>query len=321
MFLVIGTVTADLLVKSERAPNLSGEDGFRSSNLVFTDAPLTISMGGNGGNSAYVLAGLGAPTALAGAVGQDLLGDALVGWLAARGVNLDGLHRSAGHATSTSTIILTGAESQVVYHHLGSSAQAGDETIPASLLDATDVLLASSFPILPRYRAGGFARVLSRVKRRGGVTALDIGPAIGAPVTLDELRPLFPHLDYLIANSHELCALTGAARWENGAAELLQADVNFLVIKQGADGAALWSAREMLHAPAFPVTTDVSVGAGDAFNVGFLYALHRGRVDVDALLFANAVAALVIGNPQGILGAPTLAEVEALVGGKATQAA
>ena len=61
MFLVIGSVTADVLVQSDAPLPQLGDDGFRSSNLVFTDAPLTILLGGNGGNSAFVLAGLGAP--------------------------------------------------------------------------------------------------------------------------------------------------------------------------------------------------------------------------------------------------------------------
>lgn len=316
MFLVIGTVTADLLVKSESAPNLSGEDGFRSSNLLFTDAPLHISMGGNGGNAAFVLAGLGAPTALAGAVGQDLLGDALVGWLAQRGVNLDGLHRSASHATSTSTIILSGAENQVVYHHLGSSSHAGYETIPPALLDATDVLLACSLPILARMRAGGFAQALGRVKAQGGVTALDIGPAIGPPVTLDELRPLLADVDFLLANTHELCALTGADRWEDVAEALLDAGAAQVVIKQGAAGASLWSRAERLHVPAFAVEANVSVGAGDAFNVGFLHAIRQGWDGERALAFGNGVAALVVASPRGILDAPSLEEVEAFLAEK-----
>lgn len=313
MFLIIGTVTADLLVQTPTPLAALGGDGFRSSNLLFTDAPLTISMGGNGGNAAYVLAGLGAATALAGAVGHDLLGDALVGWLAGRGVNLDGLARSPTHATSTSTILLTGAENQVVYHHLGASSQAEYATIPRPLLDATQVLLASSFSILARLLAGGFAQALARVKNQGGITGLDIGPAIGPPVTLDEVRPLLADVDYLLANSHELLALTGRDSWPDAAEDVLAAGAKALVIKQGRDGSSLWCGEDRLHVPAFRVQTNVSVGAGDAFNVGFLYAIRQGWAAEEALGFGNGVAALVVANPKGILAAPSLADVKAFV--------
>jgi hypothetical protein len=45
MIVIIGTVTADSLLQSQRPMAALGGDGFRQSNLVFTDAPLTISMG------------------------------------------------------------------------------------------------------------------------------------------------------------------------------------------------------------------------------------------------------------------------------------
>ena len=312
MFLIIGTVTADLLVSGAMPLTSQGDDGFQSSNLVFSDVPLTICMGGNGGNSAYVLAGLGAPTALGGAVGQDLLGDALDGWLEAREVNLAGLTRSATHATSSSTIIMAGAGNQVVFHHLGATAQARVEEIPDAIFAAADTLLVSSFPIMPQLRAGGFARALARVHGAGGVTALDIGPAIGEPVTLSELAPLLPLVDYFIANTHEMASLTGASGG-SAAEQVLAAGARRVVIKQGADGAALWSRRERITVPAFPVVTHVTVGAGDSFNVGFLYGVRQGWPLEQALRFGSAVAALVVASPRGVLDAPTLAEVEAFL--------
>ncbi|MBI3957531.1 MAG: carbohydrate kinase family protein [Chloroflexi bacterium] len=313
MFVIIGTVTADLLVFSDALLAKLGGDGFRSSNLVFTEAPLTIALGGNGGISAYVLAGLGVPTALCGAVGQDLLGDALVNWLQVRRVNLAGLTRSARHATSTSTILVTDTANQVVFHHLGSSAHARYEEIPDGLLDGAEVLLATSFSILSQWRAGGFAQALARAHRSGGITALDVGPAIGPPVTLAELTPLLPAVDYLIGNSHELQSLTSADDWPGAAAQALAAGARQVVIKQGAEGAAVWTQTEKIHVPAFPVAANISVGAGDSFNVGFLHALGQGRSLEQALRFGNAVAALVVASPRGILDSPSLAQVEAFL--------
>jgi sugar/nucleoside kinase (ribokinase family) len=313
MFIVIGTVTADLLVLSDTPLVNLGGDGFRSSNLVFTEAPLTISMGGNGGNSAYVLAGLGAPTALCGAVGQDLLGDTLVHWLQARSVDLTGLTRSATHATSTSTIIMTGAANQVVFHHLGSTTQAQFEDMPDELFATAEALLVTSFPLMPKLRAGGFARALARVHAAGGLTALDVGPAIGQPVTLAELTPLLPTVDYLIANTHELISLTGADDWPSAAGQVLAAGARQVVIKQGEHGASAWTPTEQVHVPGFKVEANISVGAGDAFNVGLLYGLRQRWPPEQALRFGNAVAALVVASPGGVLNSPTLAQVDAFL--------
>ena len=60
---------------------------------------------------------------------------------------------------------------------------------------------------------------------------------------------------------------------------------------------------------AFPVTVTSTVGAGDAFNAGLLYQLRLGRPLEEAVRYGNAVAALVISSGQGILGCPTLDQV------------
>ena len=187
MNVIIGSVTADLLVQNKTVWADNDGDGFRQKNLVFTDTPATVSVGGNGGNSAYVLAGLGAPTALCGAVGQDALGDMLVNHLATRQVNLTGLTRIRSHATSTSTILMRDAANQTVLHHLGATAEAQFSAIPPSLLKKAESLLATSFPLMPRFRAGGFSAALAQVKAAGGITLLDIGPAIG-------VWPMYPGL-------------------------------------------------------------------------------------------------------------------------------
>jgi ribokinase len=310
MFVIIGTTTADLLVLSRESFSTGGDDGFSAGNVVFTDTPARVLLGGNGGNSAYVLAGLGVPTALCSAVGQDTLGDTLTEWLHARGVNLDGLARSDTHATSTSLILLTDAANQVVFHHVGATTQARFEDVPQSLLAATDVLLASSFPLMAAMRAGGFARALTTVHKAGGITALDIGPAIGKPVALEELVPLLPVTDYLIANTHELATLTGLDAWEDAATELLDAGAHCVVIKRGEDGASTRGGDTDVDVPAFAVHANLSVGAGDAFNVGFLYGAQQQWPAAQAIRFGNAVAALVVTGERGVLDAPTLEQVE-----------
>ncbi len=313
MFVVIGSVTADLLVVCHTPLRHLGGDGFRSSNLVFTEAPLTISMGGNGGNSAYVLAGLGAPTALCGAVGRDILGDSLVDLLQARGVNLDGLNRHAAYATSSSTIIMSDAANQVVFHHLGSTAQAAYDDMPGDLFDRAGALLISGFPLMSRLRAGGYALALARVHAAGGITALDVGPAIGDAVTLSEILPLLPFTDYLIANTHELQVLAGTSDWTAAARQVLAAGAARLVIKQGAAGASVWTESEQAQVPGFKVAANVSVGAGDSFNAGLLYGLRQGWQMQRVLRFANALAALVVSSPRGVLDSPSLAQVEAFL--------
>jgi sugar/nucleoside kinase (ribokinase family) len=310
MFVIIGTTTADLLILSQEPLANAGGEGFQTSNLVFTDTPLRFLMGGNGGNSAYVLAGLGVSTALCSSVGRDPLGDTLVGWLETRGVNLDGLTRSDTQGTSTSVILMTDAANQVVFHHLGATAHIRLEDMPDDLIAEADVLLATSFSLIPNMRTGGYYQAIARTHQAGGITALDIGPAIGDPVTLDEIIPLLPVTHYLIANSHEINELTGSNDWEVAAAQLLDAGARSLVIKRGEEGASLRGSSVDVDVPRFEVKANVLVGAGDAFNVGFLYGVQQELPLEQAVRFGNAVAALVVSGEQGVMDSPTLVQVE-----------
>jgi ribokinase len=310
MFVIIGTTTADLLVASRGPLDNPVADGFRASNVVFSDTPLGISMGGNGGNSAYVAAGLGLPTMLVSSVGNDPLGDLLAQWLEARGVDTATVSRSGKHATSTSVILLSDQANQVVVHHRGANAGIRLDSLTDKLIDEAAVLLATSFSLVPDMRSGGLTSALTRMDRAGGTTALDVGPAIGDPVTLDEIVPLLRFTRYLIGNSHELTQLTGSADWETAAAQLRAAGARNVVIKRGAAGASLRGNGADVDLPGFAVKAGIPVGAGDAFNVGFLCGVQRKLEPARAIRLGNAVAAMLISSGRGVMGSPNLAAVE-----------
>ncbi len=308
MFVVIGTTTLDLIVRGWPFETVLG-DGFQAGNLVFTEEPVQLLLGGNGGNSAYVLGKLGARVALCSAVGQDEAGEWLAHKLAAQAVDLTGLMRWPDLATSSSTILFRDAERQAVVHHSGASTAMQVTPEQRQLYAQADVLLIGSYPLFPEMRAGGFAESLRLTHDAGGLTAVDIGPAIGEPVKTAEIMPLLPLIDYLIANAHELRVCTGMADWETGAAALLERGCRHVVIKQGVHGAALRSKGCNFDIPAYPAATHIPVGAGDSFNAGFVYALWQNRGIEEALRFGSALAALVVGGRNGVLSAPALAEV------------
>jgi sugar/nucleoside kinase (ribokinase family) len=205
---------------------------------------------------------------------------------------------------------MSDAAHQMVFHHLGATAQFRFEDIPQSLPAGAEVLLASSFPIMPQMRVHGYAQALAITRQAAGITALDIGPAIGAPVTLAELAPLLPDVDYLIANQHELAVLTGTEDLDAAGQQILAAGAKFVVLKRGKAGASVFGAEIRIAVPGFQVPAKQSVGAGDSFNVGFLYGVQQGWPLEQALRFGNAVAALVVSSRRGVLDSPTLAAVE-----------
>jgi ribokinase len=315
MFVVIGTATVDLLVSGLRHMPDFGGDEFTVDNLAFCDRPLNLVVGGNGANSAYVLARLGAPVTLCSAVGRDPLGDIMLNWLVEAGVDTGSVLRSQRAATSTTTVIMDESLNRVSFHHPGAYLDLTPAQVPAHIFASASALLVTSYPIFSAWRPDGFGWALALAHQRGALTALDVGPAIGRPATLAELQPLLPDVDYLIANAHELAVLTGSADLETGMAQVLEAGARCLVVKQGDRGAQVRRPTDAaaVTVAGFDVDTRFTVGAGDSFNGALLLGLQRGWDPLQAVQFANATAALVVSTARGVLGCPTLAEVESLL--------
>jgi fructokinase/2-dehydro-3-deoxygluconokinase len=69
----------------------------------------------------------------------------------------------------------------------------------------------------------------------------------------------------------------------------------------------------VVRSPAFEVAAANIVGAGDAFNAGFIAAMVEGLGLEAALRWGNAVAARKVARPVGAPDLPTRSEVEALL--------
>ena len=108
-----------------------------------------------------------------------------------------------------------------------------------------------------------------------------------------------------------------------GMAAILEAGAHCVVIKRGADGAAVLqlqdgeaitrSTGEPTYLPGFSVEVQTTVGAGDSFNAGFLLAIQDGASPEQAARFANAVAATVVSTADRPLDALSRAAVSRLI--------
>ncbi len=107
------------------------------------------------------------------------------------------------------------------------------------------------------------------------------------------VEKLFPQIDYLIASTHFLPAVTGHADpfkvLENMAREY---HVGTPGMTLGRDGALVYQAGHFVYSPGFVVETVDTTGAGDVFHGAFAYALLAGWDITRALDFSNAMAAL-----------------------------
>ncbi|NQV05062.1 carbohydrate kinase family protein [bacterium] len=313
-FLVIGTTTVDLtLTGFERLPS-SDIDEFTEEGIALTDTPATMTLGGNGANSSFVLAGLGGDVSLCSVIGEDSLGDAAHRWLQDRGVGLEVLSRPSGTATSVTVIAMDDRMQRMALHHPGGAPAFGPADVPANALREATFVLLTSYHLLPRFRSEAAAETLATARRHGAVTSVDIGPAVPPVADLDELAVFLPEVSYLLANEHEMLHCSGQSDLEGAARAFFDSGAQALVVKRGRAGSTLITGDRRIDAATRPIEASSTVGAGDSFNAGFLFALGRGLAAEAALHYANAVAATVVGSLDGVMSSPESSTVEALLG-------
>jgi sugar/nucleoside kinase (ribokinase family) len=314
MLTVLGTTTVDIFIRGVDAMPEQGDGEFSNRSLVWLDRPVLATLGGNGANAAYALGALGVDVRLWSCIGVDPFGDMVRIWLKSRGVDTADLYVSDTAGTATTVVVTDAALRRNSFHYPGSVSEfaPGGRTFAGR---GGDWLLVTGYPLLQKWRGEGTRGLLGSAHSNGARTALDIGPMIGPPITAEELKLLLPTVDVLFCNEFELGEVAGM-EWVQGAQWALSAGAQMVVVKRGEQGAAIFSAGSTrIDIPCFPVKAVGTVGAGDSFDAGFLYAYDGGSSPEESARFANAVAALVVSAPRGILDAPDGDAVKAFLAG------
>ena len=117
--------------------------------------------------------------------------------------------------------------------------------------------------------------------------------------------------DVVLGSADEISSLAPASTVE-ASARALTSENRTVVARLGPEGALAASPAGVVAAPAFPTRVVDTVGAGDAFDAGFIAARVAGFGMEMAVRWGNAVAALKVGRP-GARGLPSRAEVEELL--------
>jgi sugar/nucleoside kinase (ribokinase family) len=125
--------------------------------------------------------------------------------------------------------------------------------------------------------------------------------------------------DVLFGNAEEeIMPLAGVDSIEAGA-QYLCGGKRIVVARQGNKGAWVITPQETFHVPAFQTQVVDTLGAGDAFDGGFIAACLAKAGVREAATWGNAVAALKIGR-AGARGLPSLEDLRQMLGGQPCRA-
>lgn len=124
------------------------------------------------------------------------------------------------------------------------------------------------------------------------------------------LVSLLPYADILLTSDEELETLKISEYFENKQELFQKHNLKELVIKRGHKSTLYYDGKENFEVEVFTVNPLDTVGAGDGFTCGYLYAMSQGYNSHDKIKFANAVGGMVtevIGDNEGL---PYLEQVE-----------
>lgn len=295
---VVGSINLDVVVSAGRLP-APGE--------TVLGGELQRHPGGKGANQAVAAARAGARVAMVGAVGDDAEGRGGLEALAAEGVDLDAVARTAA-ASGVAIIAVDPAGRNQIVVAPGANALLGpphvDRAFGHLAPGAGDVVLVSlEVPMDAVARAAVLAAECG--------ASLVVNPAPAAALPDAVLRGAI-----LTPNRTELTQLSGLDSATNGAERLLQAGARAVVVTLGEDGCLVCDGggmRELPHVRVDPVVD--TTGAGDTFSGVLAAWLASGARLAEAAGAANAAAALSVRAAGARTGMPRRPEIEAALTG------
>ncbi|MFC3996707.1 sugar kinase [Nocardiopsis sediminis] len=301
----------DLLAIGETMVMVTPRDGGR----LTAGADYALSPGGAESNVAALMAQLGHSTAWASAVGDDPLGDIVVGSLRGHGVDVGLVRRDPHRPTAVYFKDPAPSGTSVHYYRSGSAASAlGRDDLaewrsrPAAVVHVSGITAALSEQCRDLLRHIVFDRPL------GGLVSFDVNrrPALWGPDGgADELLALARRSDIVFVGRDEAEALWGTSDAES-VRDLIDAP-RYLVVKDADIEAVAFTPEGTVRAASRRVDVVDPVGAGDAFAAGWLSGLVDDRPESMRLRMGHYVASRVLMSPSDFAELPPAGRVAEIV--------
>jgi 2-dehydro-3-deoxygluconokinase len=279
-------------------------------------APLRRGYGGDVANVCVMAARTGATARLAGRVGDDALGRALLTFWQNEGVETGHVHVDPEAPTGIYVNERTrNGTHRFDYHRRGSAgSRLAPEDLPDAFFDGLGVLHTSgiSLAVAPAAAEAGVARA----RATGAAVSFAVNHRAALGGDPETVLAAALAADVVFVSTEEAASLLGTASPDQIPAALGN-PTGEVVVTAGDDGAVVALAGEATAVPAPRVEAVDAAGAGDALAGAYLAARLNG-LDPTAALCRGVVASALSCRSFGCaLSYPDAGEVEAAVAGPA----
>lgn len=250
------------------------------------------------------------PITVIGKVGNDENGRYIIGTLQKYGINTSNMCITSQNTTSFCDVMSVPSGERTFFLKKGANAEFCPEDINLDSLDCNIfhigyILLLDKFDEEDKTYGTNMARFLSEVQKRGIKTSIDLVSDNSGNYG-KKVIPVLKYCDYIIINEIECCGIWEInPRLENGKINVenirlamqkcIDAGVRDKVVVHCKEcGFVLNGKGKFTSIPSLKVPkSDIkgTVGAGDAFCAGCLYAIYNNYSDEKMLEFASAAAA------------------------------
>jgi ribokinase len=254
---------------------------------------------GTAGYMALAIHALGIEPRIVSAIGDDQIGRTLLDDLAMRSIPTDGIAVLPGERTPLGIVVVgpEGKRGIISYNGAHDRMDLGAYAASRDWLTACSELIICGTFLLPRLGLPEAAVIAREARKRGQLAVFDPSwdPAGWPEPTRRGTLALLEQIDVFLPNEAELRALTGATSWQEGL-QLVGRLCPEVVLKRGSDGAVALVQGQVTEVPAEAVKVADTIGAGDCFDMGYLWARRQGWPVAHRLRFANALAGLVVSS-------------------------
>ena len=281
-------------------------------------------LGGSSANMAVGLARLGARVGIVSCLGDDSLSEFLIQFLQAEKVETSHVHRAPGYLPSLCLTEVSPPDRfpQVFYRHDAVDTMLRVTEDDLAYITGRETFITNGTSLCASPSRESTYLALERARKAGRRVVFDVdyrsmswpNPAAAGQA----VRLALPFIDVLIGNQLELSLVAGEEDLERATVSLRER-IPMLVSKLGEQGTRVWQGRDSVFLPPYAVEVVSTIGAGDGFASGFLYALLAGRSVTQCLHFGNAAAAIVVSRLSCSEAMPTLEEVETMIRNQAKQ--
>lgn len=269
-----------------------------------------------GGGCNFILCAkyLGAIVSAVGAVGNDMFGQELLQILNEKGVNTTPVQIMPN---TTTTLVLSLSDSARNQHVFVGNYGSGQPVTPPSelptMIEQTDCVFALGYAFVESRTTRLANNVLVRAKQHNKPIYFDVGPLFGQLDSL-HIRAIISMVDVVFATESELPLITEGKQGEAAYQHLFDLGISTLIIKQGDEGCLVVQPDNAFFSSAYPVDNVVdTIGAGDCFAAGFIWAHLHGLPLADCAAIANAAGAASVQKVGAGRNVPTLDEIQAVL--------